>query len=126
MADLIARESVLNALLKASIGGSITDRINAIPDVNRWIPVEDALPDGIQMVLITWVNHNPEDCYSHIKDKPFTGAAHYFNGKWWWESSCCEDYLAEYGRSDVDAMDDAIEVLAWMPLPPAYEQEKEG
>lgn len=93
--------------------------------VRRWIPVSESLPDGIQMVLITWVNHDPEDYYSHIKDKPFTGAAHYCNGKWWWESSCCEDYLAEYGRSDVDAMDDAIEVLAWMPMPDAYKPQKE-
>ena len=95
--------------------------VKSAPAVNRWIPVSESLPDGIQMVLITWVNHDPEDYYSHIKDKPFTGAAHYCNGKWWWESSCCEDYLAEYGRSDVDEMDDAIEVLAWMPMPDAYE-----
>jgi hypothetical protein len=29
--------------------------------------------------------------------------------------------LAEYGYSFADEMDDAIEVLAWMPMPDAYE-----
>ena len=109
---------------KIDIGDVVCKAVGKFIDdgfmVRRWIPVSEALPDGIQMVLITWVNHDPQYYYSHIKDKPFTGAAHYCNGKWWWESSCCEDYLAEYGRSDVDEMDDAIEVLAWMPMPNAY------
>ena len=114
---------------KIDIGDAVCKAVSKFIDdgfmVRRWIPVSESLPDGIQMVLITWVNHDPEDYYSHIKDKPFTGAAHYCNGKWWWESSCCEDYLAEYGRSDVDAMDDAIEVLAWMPMPDTYKPPKE-
>lgn len=103
----------------------IADAIQDAPAVNRWIPCSERLPEGYELVLVTWVNHEPADCYAHIKDKPFTGAAHYHNGLWWWESQCCEDYLAEYGKSEIDAFDEGIEVIAWMPVPPAYEPGKE-
>lgn len=98
--------------------------IKADLDSARWIPVSDKLPDDIGMVLITWVNHNPESYYSDIKDVPQTGAGHYFNGKWFWESVFCEDLISEYGTSLADIMDDAIEVIAWMPMPRAYEPDE--
>lgn len=93
---------------------------------NDWIPCSERLPDNIGAVLITWANRKPEPYNQGIKDKPFTGVAHYCNGKWWWYSVTCEDYLAEYGRSDVDEMDDFIEVLAWMPMPNSYEPPEKG
>lgn len=100
----------------------IADAIWDAPAVNRWIPVSDKLPDDIGMVLITWVNHEPESYYSDIKDVPHTGAGHYFNGKWFWHSAIAEDCIAEYGSAcGIDCMDDAIEVISWMPLPDAYE-----
>lgn len=92
----------------------------------KWIPCSERLPEDLEPVNITWVNHNPVSYYAEIKDKPFTATGHYCNGRWWWFSETCQDYLAEYGKSDCDAMDDDIEVIAWMPLPKPYERrEKE-
>ena len=88
----------------------------------QWIPVSERLPDNTDPVNITWVNHNPESYYADIKDKPFTATGHYCNGRWWWYSVTCQDYLDEYGHWDIDAMDDAIEVIAWMPLPEPYKK----
>lgn len=85
-----------------------------------WIPASERLPEDLEPVNITWVNHNPESYYADIKDKPFTATGHYCNGRWWWYSVTCQDYLNEYGRCDVDAMDDDIEVIAWQPLPKPY------
>lgn len=91
---------------------------------NKWISVSERLPDNTDPVNITWVNHDPESYYADIKDKPFTATGHYCNGRWWWYSVTCQDYLDEYGRCDVDAMDDAIEVIAWMPLPSPFEPQE--
>ena len=90
-------------------------------EYSPWIPVSERLPDNTDPVNITWVNHDPESYYADIKDKPFTATGHYCNGRWWWYSVTCQDYLDEYGHWDIDAMDDAIEVIAWMPLPKPYE-----
>ena len=91
----------------------------------KWIPVSKRLPEDSEPVNITWVNHNPESYYTDIRDKPFTATGHYYNGRWWWYSVTCQDYLNEYGRCDVDAMDDDIEVIAWKPLPEPYKAESE-
>lgn len=90
----------------------------------RWISVKDRLPEDLEPVNITWVNHNPESYYENIKDKPFTATGHYCNGRWYWYSSTCQDYLEEYGRCDVDEIDTDIEVIAWMPLPAPYDQQE--
>ena len=91
---------------------------------NKWIPVSERLPNNTDPVNITWVNHDPESYYADIKDKPFAATGHYCNGKWWWYSVTCQDYLDEYGHWDIDAMDDAIEVIAWMPLPAPFEPQE--
>lgn len=91
----------------------------------EWIPVSERLPEDSEPVNITWVNHNPDSYYADIKDKPFTATGHYYNGKWWWFSATCQDFLKEYGYCDVDAMDDDIEVTAWQPLPRSYKPESE-
>lgn len=100
--------------------------MNEVLEWAKWIPVSERLPEDSEPVNITWVNHNPETYYADIKDEPFTATGHYCNGKWWWYSVTCQDYLDEYGHSDVDAMDDDIEVVAWMPLPEPYKTESEG
>jgi hypothetical protein len=89
----------------------------------RWIPCSERLPEDLEPVNITWVNHNPQGYYADIKDKPFTATGHYCKGRWYWYSSTCQDYLEEYGRCDVDEIDTDIEVTAWMPLPLPYQPE---
>lgn len=91
--------------------------------MQRWIPVSERLPEDLEPVNITWVNHNPKGYYADIKDKPFTATGHYCKGRWYWYSSTCQDYLEEYGRCDVDEIDTDIEVTAWMPLPTPYQSE---
>lgn len=96
---------------------------SAQPD-QRWIPCSEKLPESIKPVIITWRNNDPKSYYQYIVGKPFIGTGHYCKGKWFWYSSTCEDLLAEYGRSDVDEIDEAIEVIAWMPLPEPYRGEQ--
>lgn len=84
---------------------------------NDWISVKDRLPKNLQIVNIVWVNRNPEPYHINIKDKPFVATGIYYSGEWYWYSCVCEDYLAEYGRSDVDEIDESIEITHWQPLP---------
>ena len=90
------------------------------PSTDDWIPVERELPEDLAEVNVTWVNHEPEPYYESIKSKPFTASAVYYEGNWYWYSSVCADVLAEYGRNDVDKVDDTIEITAWRPLPEPY------
>lgn len=86
--------------------------------MNDWISVRDRLPDKLEAVLVVWVNVDPEPYYEDIKGRPFVGAAYYWRNKWWWYSSTCEDYLAEYRvSSTADGMDEAIVITHWMPFP---------
>ena len=75
------------------------------------------MPESNDAVNVVWVNRNPESYYADIKDKPFVATAHYHNGKWYWFSATCKDYLDEYGRCEVDEVDEDIDILYWMPLP---------
>ncbi len=94
------------------------------PDTNvgRWIPCSERLPDSIRPVIVTWRNNDPKSYYQYIVGKRFIGTAHYCKGKWFWYSSTCEDFLAEYGKCDVDEIDEAIEVLAWCEMPEPYKE----
>lgn len=89
-------------------------------DIPRWIPVTESLPETTDPVNITWINHKPVWYYEHIKDKPFVATGHYCNGRWYWFSEVCQDYLNEYGNCEMDRIDSAIEVIAWLPLPEPY------
>ena len=109
----------LKALPSATPSTAQTTETTA-PTTDGWIPVERELPDDLEEVNVTWVNHEPEPYYESIKSKPFTASAVYYEGKWYWYSSVCADVLAEYGRNDVDKVDDAIEITAWRPLPEPY------
>lgn len=85
-----------------------------------WIPCSEQLPEDIRPVIVTWKNTDPASYYQYIVGKHFTGTACYKNGQWYWYSSTTEDMLAEYGRYDSEEFDEAIECIAWMPLPEPY------
>jgi len=86
----------------------------------QWIPCSERLPKDIRPVIVTWKNTDPASYYQYIVGKHYTGTACYKNGKWYWYSSTTEDMLAEYGRYDSEEFDEAIECIAWMPLPEPY------
>jgi len=99
--------------------------INMQPTIGpeqRWIPTSEKLPDELAEVNVTWENTEPAPYYDFVKGHRFTGTAVYFRGRWYWYSAVCVDYLREYGFSPNDEMDDAIKVLAWMPLPEPYQE----
>ena len=106
------------------INAETLERIHTQPSACRWTPASRTLPDKLEPVLITWINRDPAPYYQGIKDKPFTGAAYYHKGKWWWYSPVCEDFLSEYGESPSDALDEGIEVIAWQPFPKPYKEEQ--
>lgn len=92
---------------------------------NQWIPCSERLPEDGIPVNITWVNRKPLSYYIDIKDKPFTATGIYYRGQWYWYSCVCEDLLYEYGRSESDAVDNDVEITAWMPLPESYKEGEE-
>ena len=89
-----------------------------------WIPVRERLPEDLEPVNITWVNHEPEPYYHDIKDRNFVATGIYYRGQWYWYSTTCADYLGEYGSNEIDKVDDAVEIIAWMPLPKPYEPQE--
>lgn len=88
----------------------------------KWISVKDKLPDNNDPVIVTYVNRDPASYYSHVKDISFTAFAHWHNGKWWWFSATCQEYLNEFGRSPGDQVSKGIEIIAWMPMPEPYNE----
>lgn len=98
-----------------------------IPNMSDgWIPCSSGeLPDSNVEVNITWVNRKPPSYYADIKDKPFTSSGHYHNGRWYWHSWVCKEFLDEYGDSFGDRVDRDIEIIAWQPLPAPYKPKGE-
>ena len=137
MDDLISRQAAIDALhmhLMYRMGTDsnkkrLDEWINNLPSAQpeqRWIPCSERLPEDIRPVIVTWKNTDPKSYYQYIVGKHFTGTACYKNGKWYWYSSTTEDMLAEYGRYDSEEFDEAIECIAWMPLPEPYKGERRG
>jgi hypothetical protein len=127
-AEITKLEDMLANLTDDKDKQSVRFAINLLREVNEnkgeWIPVGERLPDDLEPVNITWINHEPEPYYKEIKDKPFTATGVLFKGQWYWWSTLCTDMLAEYQHNHNDIIDEAIEIIAWQPLPGAYKEEK--
>jgi len=125
--DCISRQAAIDAIGKDVMCGlnyaGILTRLPSVTPKHRWIPVSERLPEDLEAVNITWVNHEPEPYYHDIKDKNFVATGIHYRGQWYWYSTTCADYLGEYGSNDIDNVDDAIEIVAWMPLPEPYKVE---
>ena len=127
--DLIKRSDAIKAVSKVDdygdgIGFEVRSHclveLELVPSADRpqgWIPCSKRLPEDIRPVIVTWKNNDPASYYQYIVGKHFIGTAHYHRGKWYWYSSVTEDLLAEYGKCDSEEFDEAIEAVAWMPLP---------
>lgn len=126
--DLIDRQAAINALNKHVIYSDdgeqeintdcVFHTLESLPSAEpHWIPVSERLPAEAYPVIVTWKNDDPAWYYQYILGKHYVGVAHYKNGKWYWYSSITEDVLMEYGRYDSEEFDEAIKVVAWMPLP---------
>lgn len=114
--------------LEFESGKRVIEHLEQMPSANpetKWIPCSERLPENIRPVIVTWKNTDPASYYQYIVGKHFTGTACYKNGKWYWYSSTTEDMLAEYGRYDSEEFDEAIECIAWMPLPKPYREDGE-
>jgi len=136
MDDLISRQAVLEATSTTlKITGKenaetvygyikkLCDDIKALPSAQQWIPCSKRLPPELKPVNVTWINRKPSVYYEALKDKPFTDTAVIFEGKWYWQSAICVELLKEYGESPADNVADAIEIVAWQPLPEPYKGE---
>ena len=89
--------------------------------VHGWIPCNKQMPDELEAVNVTWVNHLAPPYYKHIEGVPFVDSAVYYRGKWYWWDATVIDVLAEYGEDcNAEQIDKDIEVVAWMPLPKPY------
>ena len=128
--DLIRRSDAIKALNREKSDwncdynvpiDNCIKRLNKVKSADRpqgeWIPCSERLPEDIRPAIVTWKNNDPKSYYQYIVGKHFIGTAHYHRGKWYWYSSVTEDLLAEYGKCDSEEFDEAIEVVAWMPLP---------
>lgn len=137
MTDLIERQAALDAYCEHECGkslnwrncgavdcGHIFDNVPPAQPEKQWIPCSERLPEDLEEVNATWVNHKPEPYYDFVKGKPFTASAVYYKGKWFWYTSTCADLLAEYGKNPNHEIDDAIEITAWMPLPEPWRGEE--
>lgn len=129
MDDLISRTDAIRVASGYCHWSNIPKELAKLPSVSvaektGWTPVSERLPEDLEPVNITWVNHEPEPYYHDIKDRNFVATGIYYRGQWYWYSTTCADYLGEYGSNEIDKVDDAVEIIAWMQLPKPYKPQE--
>ena len=95
MADLIEREPLLASMFPCAAKRQVEEA----PAVNRWISVEDALPEIGYSVLVTRQTES-NTRYVRIASR---------------QDDCWMDNTDKYGKPNPH------HVIAWMPMPDAYE-----
>ena len=122
--SLVEKRTVLVALHKLGIPIGIPSdeafNIRKVYFVDTMID-EDVIEDIIIQVRKGYCDH----LFYLDPDKHFTATGIYYRGKWFWYSWACEDLLYEYGNSKADAVDEDVEIIAWMPLPEPYKEKEE-
>lgn len=107
--DLVSREWLLNEYDRLHVGepGKAREIIASAPTIeqSQWIPVSERLPDGAFGCLVTVWDTNP------VTMDEFENVLPYFVG---WDG---EQW------NDADGEQCPFEVIAWMPLPKAFEGE---
>ena len=101
MDDLISRQAAIDAIQC----DWCKDPIKSIPSAQQWIPCSERLPDNDFTDVLICVHDKRKGC-----EKDYYIISAYTSGRHW------EPTLA------VDMTD--FDVIAWMPLPEPYEEEK--
>ena len=117
MQDIVNRHKLVTARDFLEMIEQLQEDLEQDEKENGWIPVSERLPEECVPVNIVWTNRNPETYYSKIKNVPFSATGVYYKGNWYWYSSTCVDYLAEYGKCEWDLVDKAVDITHWQPLP---------
>jgi hypothetical protein len=84
---------------KISLENKTSDNMNSSCSGQVWIPVEKALPEPYVDVIVTYI----------YNEKKYVRTAFNCNGKNWWWTDIQKDF----------------DVIAWQPLPKAYEVQDE-
>lgn len=116
--DTISRQAAIEAITDERIATNMdsvydselhrckraTHRILAsLPSAKQWIPVTERLPEDVQ------IGEEYPNVVFCTKEKTYTGFYEYYLGGRWWTTDCDEV---------VDG------VIAWMPLPEPYKEDK--
>lgn len=113
--DLIDRDALLQDMTKRSDGISdwhVFDVINEQPAVNRWIPVEDALPELDTMVIVCYYG---SDCIFPMQGETVTEAIARQNKV----PTVTMGFLSEEGWNGADMFPMMVQPTFWMNLPDA-------
>lgn len=125
--DLISRQAAIGHAISGltrEIDGErwirvaeVRESLKTMPSAQRWIPVSERLPKDETKVLVTVFFHGVKD-YSggwnaHIKPSFYVDIAEHYDDEWHSDS---DEYKIARNRH---------EVIAWMPLPEPYKEDKD-